>query len=201
MRLTNNYYCPHAPNSLDWRDFGAVTDVKDQDKCDSCWALSTGAIEGINKIDNDALVSVSEKQPTSCDPYSNGCHKGSYVHDAFEYAIDNGGMPHRLISLIQLRMIPAITKRSVCNCSGLFNGSGCSEVAPYYINHVMLIVGYDSFGPGLDYWIVKNSWGKTWGEQGYIKIKRNIGHHLGVCNINCWGYYPAKKNVKLDSAT
>ncbi|XP_028791618.1 P34 probable thiol protease-like [Neltuma alba] len=153
-------------------------------------------------------------------------------------------LPHRLIILIQLRMIPAITKRGrktialtvdeyqnvtstksenplFCAVArqpvsvhtyagskdfqryhhGLFNGSGCSEVAPYYINHVMLIVGYDSFGPGLDYRIVKNSWGKTWGEQGYIKIKRNIGHHLGVCNINCWGYYPTKKNVKLDSAT
>lgn len=42
-------------------------------------------------------------------------------------------------------------------------------------NHAVLVVGYGSEG-GKDYWLVKNSWGKYFGEDGFFKIKRGTGH-------------------------
>ena len=48
------------------------------------------------------------------------------------------------------------------------------------INHAVTLVGY---GTGtVDYWIVKNSWGKSWGEQGYFRIRRGNG----TCGVNCY---------------
>jgi len=51
------------------------------------------------------------------------------------------------------------------------------------INHCALLVGYgNDSATGLDYWIVKNSWGKVWGESGYFRIRRGNG----TCGINCY---------------
>ncbi|MQM20134.1 hypothetical protein Taro_053148 [Colocasia esculenta] len=59
-------------------------------------------------------------------------------------------------------------------------------------NHAVTIVGYDSEA-GEDYWIIKNSYGKGWGEGGYMKLPRNVHDRRGKCGIAEWPEYPIKR--------
>lgn len=72
-------------DSVDWTDKGAVTPVKNQGSCGSCWAFSTtGALEGANFIATGQLVSLSEQFFMDCDTNS-GCG-GGWPYKAFTYA-------------------------------------------------------------------------------------------------------------------
>lgn len=78
------------------------------------------------------------------------------------------------------------------HCQGIYEGPNC-PIDSKITTHKMLIVGYDSKGDQ-DYWIAKNSWGTTWGKDGYMWIKRNTGKKYGVCAINTGAYIPNKNN-------
>ncbi|KAL3968820.1 proline-rich protein PRCC [Sarotherodon galilaeus] len=60
--------------------------------------------------------------------------------------------------------------------SGVYDEHRCSKK---HVTHAMLVVGYGTEG-GHDYWLVKNSWGRQWGERGYIKMARNKGNQCGI---------------------
>lgn len=68
---------------------------------------------------------------------------------------------------------------------GVFTGT-CGT----YLDHGVAVVGYEETSEGIKYWIVKNSWGSDWGENGYIRIQRREAE--GLCGINMMASYPLK---------
>lgn len=64
---------------------------------------------------------------------------------------------------------------------GLFDNKNCRGT----LNHAVLVVGY-GIQQNHYYWIVKNSWGSSWGEHGYIKMARNKGNQCGIASDACY---------------
>lgn len=218
------------PASLDWREKGAVTPVKDQGSCGACWSFSaTGAMEGINKIVTGSLVSLSEQELVDCDKsYNSGCN-GGLMDYAYKWVVKNGGidtegdypyqmgdktcnknkLERRVVTIDGYTDVPAdenellkavVTQPvsvGICGSDsafqlyskGIFSGP-CSTS----LDHAVLIVGYGSEN-GVDYWIVKNSWGTSWGINGYMHMLRNGPSKEGVCGINKLASYPTKTSA------
>lgn len=214
-----------APTMVDWRDKGAVTDVKDQGQCGSCWAFSaTGSLEGQHFRKTGHLVSLSEKNLVDCtdnDKYGNKGCSGGFFDAAFKYIRDNHGLDTE-------KSYPYLPREGECHFSssnvgatdegfvdlpsgdeealamavaahgpisvgidadhetfqfyshGIYDEPECAN-DEHSLNHAVLVVGYTP-----DYWLVKNSWAKTWGEDGYIKMPRGANK----CGIATAASYP-----------
>ncbi|KAG6585186.1 hypothetical protein SDJN03_17919, partial [Cucurbita argyrosperma subsp. sororia] len=80
------------PSFIDWRERGAVSDIKDQGRCGSCWAFSAvAAVEGINQIKTNQLLSLSEQELLDCNTRNRGCY-GGFMETAYNFIRRNGGI-------------------------------------------------------------------------------------------------------------
>jgi C1A family cysteine protease len=195
---------------IDWTTQGSVTPVKNQGNCGSCWAFSaTGGLEGLSK-QLGALESFSEQQLVDCSgSYGNQACNGGLMDNAFKFVKDHGIVhedqyPYKGVKQTcsqQNGPFKITGFKDINNCntlatelagrpisvavdatnwspykSGVFNNCKTS------LNHGVLLVGLTD-----QYWKVKNSWGATWGEAGFVRLAR--GNTCGICNA---ASYPTK---------
>uniref|UniRef100_A0A0E0QV55 Uncharacterized protein n=1 Tax=Oryza rufipogon TaxID=4529 RepID=A0A0E0QV55_ORYRU len=64
------------------------------------------------------------------------------------------------------------------------------------VNHGVLVVGYGVTRDNIKYWIIKNSWGKEWGDNGFGHMKRDVIAKEGLCGIAMYGVYSVKNGHK-----
>ncbi|WJX35217.1 hypothetical protein P8452_23238 [Trifolium repens] len=169
-RISNRYaptVADNLPKSIDWRNKGAVVQVKHQQKCGSCWAFSAvAAVEGINKIYAFEFIINNGGIDTDDD----------YPYLGLEDICDESKKNARVVTIDDYELVPAkdelALKKAVANQpisvsveaggiefqlyeSGIFTALSCG----LEIDHGVTAVGYGTEN-GVDYWIVKNSWGK-----------------------------------------
>jgi C1A family cysteine protease len=207
-------------DSVDWRSKGAVTPVKNQGQCGSCWAFSTtGSVEGVMKISGQALPNLSEQQLVDCAGSSGnqGCN-GGLMDYAFTWISKNGICAegdYKYVGRDQTckkgcksvgkiksytdvqqgsepQLQAAVAKQPVSvaieadqSAFQFYSGGVFSAACGTQLDHGVLAVGYSTSG-SQPYWIVKNSWGTSWGEQGYIRMIQGKNQ----CGISLAASYP-----------
>ncbi|XP_073029734.1 cysteine protease RD19A-like [Primulina eburnea] len=218
------------PTDFDWRNHGAVSPVKNQGSCGSCWSFSTtGAIEGANFLATGKLESLSEQQLVDCDhecdpeekdSCDSGCN-GGLMNSAFEYTLKAGGLMREkdypytgtdrgsckfdktkiaakvanfsVVSLDEDQIAANLVKHgplavaiNAVYMQTYMRGVSCPYICSKQLDHGVLLVGYGASGYApirmkeKQYWIIKNSWGENWGENGYYKICRG----RNICGVD-----------------
>jgi len=217
------------PDSVDWRDYGAVSAVKNQGMCGSCWAFATTEI-----IESYAAISanltlppnLSTQQVTSCSPNTlncggtGGCYGsipqlgytyvqlfGHVTEEDYPYKSGHSGSTGSCnYDVVDTPPIVGLTGYDTMSndqdavmehlanvgplavavdasafgrySSGVF--AGCDFNSNIGLNHAVVLVGYGTDETHGDYWIVRNSWGSSWGEHGYIRMQRQATAQCGV---------------------
>jgi len=215
--------CPKStllPNATcDWRAANAVTPIKNQGQCGSCWAFSTtGSTEGAHALSKSQLVSLSEQNLVDCSQKegNEGCN-GGLMDYAFEYIIKNKGIDTEASYPYTaqdgkckfaaahvgatLSSYKDITKNSESALTAAITSVGPISVAidashnsfqfyrsgVYYekacsstqLDHGVLAIGIGAEGAS-DFYLVKNSWGTSWGMSGFILMSRNKSNNCGI---------------------
>lgn len=185
------------PNAIDWTTKGAVTPVKNQGQCGSCWAFSaTGSLEGAQAIKTGTLKSFSEQELVDCATAegNHGC-LGGIMEWAFTYVIKNG--------IVTEDAYPYTARGGTCK-KGLTDKvhfTGCYDikindtealkeailVGPVSVAIQANQLGFQLYKKGvfsgncgtkLDHGVLAVGWG-TDGDKGFIKVKNSWGAGWG----------------------
>jgi len=210
------------PPKWNWNTLGAVTPIKNQEQCGSCWAFSTtGSTEGCHFLSKNRLVSLSEQNLVDCSDNegNQGCD-GGLMTQGMQYIIDNKGIdtessyPYTaqdgtcvykasnsgatLTGYVNVNQgdendlqvkvhtgptsvaIDASHSSFQFYSSGVYNEPDCSTSQ---LDHGVLAAGWGHDATGGDYWVVKNSWGTDWGQNGWIWMSRNNGNQCGIATM------------------
>jgi len=221
---------------IDWTTKGAVTGVKDQGQCGSCWSFSTtGALEGAYFNKYQSLESFSEQHLVDCDNLKHhfgrdhGC-SGGLMDNAFDWIKKNDGIcteaaypyisgttktegtcdetqctkntkviPQSYVDvepnsdaafMSALNVGPvAIAIEADESAFQLYSGGVLTAPCGASLDHGVLAVGYGTLD-GIDYYKVKNSWGASWGVDGYILLQRGVDQKEGQCGLLSAASYP-----------
>jgi C1A family cysteine protease len=227
LRRTSNNMIPaeapaiiRKPAPIDWTSKGAVTGVKNQAQCGSCWAFSaTGALEGAWFTTKQVLLNLSEQQLVDCagSEGNMGCN-GGLMDYAFSYWIKNGACSESdyaytgrdgsckktckpVATVSKFVDVKANDENALGDAlalgpvsvaieadqavfqsykSGIIQ-AGCGK----NLDHGVLAVGFGTDN-NVDYWRVKNSWGGSWGDKGYVRIVA----FKNMCGIATENSYP-----------
>ena len=203
------------PENWDWT--WTLPAIKDQGNCGSCWAFSAVcSIEHKMFLKYNKILNLSEQQFVDCERKNFGC-RGGFLSTTFSFAVRNrlalsSSYPYigvqkrcnnslKIVRVPQIRgygvnrktlsdsLLKSLTYQRVLSVgieanrafrfysSGIFNGP-CNK----NINHAVNIIGFTK-----DYWIVRNSWGKDWGESGHMRVARV---NPPICGLGVMAYYP-----------
>ncbi|KAL9269857.1 Senescence-specific cysteine protease SAG39-like protein, partial [Drosera capensis] len=215
-----------VPASINWVSMGAVTPVKNQGTCGSCWAFAAIAtVESLTWLYTRKSYDLSEQQIVDCDRYGRdkGC-SGGYATGAYDWIINNGGVTTEsaypyvdyqqngcyygrpAVTIKGYQYVPNNNEKAMQQAvsnqpiaivleskgygfkyysGGLFTGQ-CGTST----DHVVTVVGYGTTSEGYPYWLIKNSWGTGWGENGYMRILRNVRDPRGLCGLAMYPAYP-----------
>jgi len=202
--------------TVDWRTKGVLTPIKDQGQCGSCWAFSTvSVIESFAKIAGKPLQALSPQQIVSCDKVDQACN-GGYTETGYKYVVRAGGLElessypytsgrtgrtgtctfdaskvvqkitgYKTLARTDAALVAGITQGPVSVCIAASNWNtyrgGILMTCPLPVDHCVQAVGFSDSSI-----VLRNQWGTTWGEGGYIRLNRGVN----LCKVNDDATYP-----------
>ena len=189
---------------IDWR--GKVPGIQNQGSCGSCWAFSaTATFEGRYAIRTGQLYKFSEQQAVDCTSPQYGCN-GGWMHDVFGYlrnkafiqgsqyqykAVKGTCRDTQFQGIAKTNGFQYVAQNEDTHFSALSQGpisialdasswgsyrGGIVTSCGTGMNHGVVLLGYQGNGNA---WLVRNSWGTGWGEQGHIRLLKG----RNMCNM------------------
>ncbi|KAI3763191.1 hypothetical protein L1987_53643 [Smallanthus sonchifolius] len=212
-RYTGFTYENHTdiPRCLDWRDKGSCWAFAAVSAVETLNAIRTGQL--VTLSEQQLLDCDSKGRNNACDggvvqevfvwitEHEGLATDETYPYEGHRHPCDPAKFGHHTVTLNGQEVIPAQNEaemmKAVANGAvtismdptgddfmlykeGVYTLPGGTEVM-----HAMTVVGWGETPEGLQYWIVRNSWGDWWGEKGYIRMQRGPGapQPLGTCVI------------------